>query len=45
MVTAMQSPISGLVFSLNGILQKFVATLQAVVDKKQEEAGGTTAAE
>jgi len=39
MVTAMQSPISGLAFSLNGILQKFVATLQAVADKRQEEGG------
>ncbi len=38
-VSAMQSPISGLAFTLNGILQKFVGTLQAVVKKKQEEGG------
>ena len=37
MVTAMQSPITGLVYTLNGVIQKFVATLQAVADKKQAE--------
>lgn len=37
MVSSMQSPISGLVYTLNGIIQKFVATLQAVADKKNEE--------
>jgi large subunit ribosomal protein L10 len=37
MVTAMQSPITGLVYTLNGIIQKLVRTLQAVADKKQEE--------
>jgi large subunit ribosomal protein L10 len=37
MVTAMQSPIAGLVYALNGIIQKLVGTLQAVVDKKSEE--------
>jgi large subunit ribosomal protein L10 len=36
MVTAMQSPIVGLVYALNGIIQKLVGTLQAVVDKKKE---------
>ena len=40
MVSAMQSPISGLAFTLNGILQKLVGTLQAVAEKKQEEGGG-----
>lgn len=39
MVSAMQSPISGLAFTLNGILQKLVGTLQAVAEKKQEEGG------
>ena len=39
MVSAMQSPISGLAFTLNGILQKLVGTLQAVADKKKEEGG------
>jgi ribosomal protein L10 len=33
----MQSPITGLVYTLNGIIQKLVRTLQAVADKKQEE--------
>ena len=37
MVSAMQSPISGLVFTLNGILQKFVGTLHAIAEKKKEE--------
>jgi len=37
MVNAMQSPISGLVYTLNGIIQKLVGTLQAVADKKNEE--------
>ena len=37
MVSAMQSPISGLVYTLNGIIQKLVGTLQAVADKKNEE--------
>lgn len=37
MVSAMQSPISGLVYTLSGILQKLVGTLQAVADKKNEE--------
>lgn len=39
MVSALQSPISGLAFTLNGILQKLVGTLQAVAEKKQEEGG------
>ena len=39
MVSAMQSPISGLAFTLNGILQKLVGTLQAVAEKKQEAGG------
>ena len=39
MVSAMQSPISGLAFTLNGILQKLVGTLQAVAEKKQEGGG------
>jgi large subunit ribosomal protein L10 len=39
MVSAMQSPISGLVFTLGGILQKLVGTLQAVADKKKDEGG------
>jgi large subunit ribosomal protein L10 len=37
MVSAMQSPISGLAFTLNGILQKLVGTLQAVADKKKDD--------
>lgn len=37
MVSAMQSPISGLAYTLSGILQKLVGTLQAVADKKNEE--------
>lgn len=39
MVSAMQSPITGLVFVLSGILQKLVGTLQAVADKKKDESG------
>jgi large subunit ribosomal protein L10 len=35
MVSAMQSPISGLAFTLNGILQKLVGTLHAVAEKKK----------
>ena len=39
MVSAIQSPISGLALTLNGILQKLVGTLQAVAEKKKEEGG------
>ncbi|MYF73647.1 MAG: 50S ribosomal protein L10 [Gemmatimonadetes bacterium] len=39
MVSAIQSPISGLAFTLNGILQKLVGTLQAVAEKRKEEGG------
>ena len=39
MVSAMQSPISGLAFTLNGILQKLVGTLQAVAEQRKEEGG------
>ncbi len=39
MVSAMQSPISGLAFTLNGILQKLVGTLHAVAEKKKEAGG------
>jgi len=39
MVSAMQSPISGLAVTLNGILQKLVGTIQAVADKKKEDGG------
>ncbi len=42
MVTAMQSPIAGLVFTLNGILQKLVGTLHAIAEKKKEEGGTAT---
>lgn len=44
MVSAMQSPITGLVFTLNGILQKLVGTIHAIAEKKKEE-GGVTVAE
>lgn len=37
MVSAIQSPITGLVFTLNGILQKLVGTLHAIAEKKKEE--------
>lgn len=36
MLGAFNSPVAGLVGSLNGILSKFVFTLQAVADKKAE---------
>lgn len=36
-VTVLQSPVSGLVFTLSGILQSLVGTIQAVADKKQSE--------
>ena len=39
MVSAMQSPISGLAFTLNGILQKLVGTIHAVAEKKKEKGG------
>lgn len=37
MLGSLQSPISGLVGTLNGIIGNFVFTLQAVADKKQAE--------
>lgn len=37
MLGSLQSPISGLVGTLNGIVSNFVFTLQAVADKKQAE--------
>lgn len=39
MLGALQSPISGLVGTLNGIVSNFVFTLQAVADQKQAQAG------
>jgi large subunit ribosomal protein L10 len=39
MLGSFQAPITGLVGTLNGIISNFVFTLQAVVDKKQAEAG------
>ena len=35
-VTAIQSPLSGLAFCLQGLIQKLVMTLQAVAEKRQE---------
>ena len=40
MVTAIQSPLSGLAFCLQGIIQKFVGTLHAVAEKKRDEGDG-----
>lgn len=37
LVAAFQSPISGLVGTLQGVLREFVFTLQAIADKKSEE--------
>ena len=37
MVTAVQSPLSGLAFCLNGILQKLVGTLHALAEKRSSE--------
>jgi hypothetical protein len=37
MLGAFNSPIAGLVGTLNGIVSNFVFTLQAVADKKQAE--------
>jgi large subunit ribosomal protein L10 len=44
-VSALASPMSGLVFTLNGLLTKFVRTLHAVAEKKAEEEGAPVAAE
>ncbi len=39
LVTGLQSPITGLACCLSGILQSLVGTIQAVLDKKQNEGG------
>jgi len=36
-VGLMNAPVSGLVFTLSGLLSKFVRTLKAIEDKKQQE--------
>lgn len=41
--TAVQGPISGLVFCLSGALQKLVLVLNAIAKKEGEEAGGGAA--
>ena len=38
LVSSLQSPISGLVGTLEGVVREFVYTLQAVADKKSSEA-------
>lgn len=38
-VSAVQSPLSGLAFCLNGIVQNLVGTLQALVEKRKEMDG------
>ena len=43
MVTAIQSPLSGLAFCLNGILQGLVGTLHALAEKRREEGGDAPA--
>jgi large subunit ribosomal protein L10 len=45
MVTAIQSPLSGLAFCLQGILQKLVGTLHAVAEKKRNEGDGDAPSE
>lgn len=37
LLSAMQSPVSGLVGTLEGVVREFVFTLQAVADKRSEE--------
>ncbi|MDA0746152.1 MAG: 50S ribosomal protein L10 [bacterium] len=45
LAVVLQSPISGLVYSLNGLLQNLVVVLNAIADKKGEAGGEAPAAD